>query len=117
MSIKTFDLPRPKVVIRVLATGLLILASQGAAAGRDVNLAISGNDTATGERGQPVATLARARDLVRQARKAGMPATVTLQGGTYYLPETLILTREDSGAKDAPVVWQAAEGQTVVISG
>jgi len=33
-------------------------------------------------------------------------------GGTYYLPETLVLGTEDSG-----VTWQANEGETPVVSG
>ena len=40
------------------------------------------------------------------------PVTVHLAGGTYYLPETLVLGAEDSG-----VAWQAVEGETPVVSG
>ena len=36
----------------------------------------------------------------------GHGATVVLRGGTYYLPETLVLTPQDSGAQQAPVTWR-----------
>ena len=40
------------------------------------------------------------------------PVMIHLAGGTYYLPETLVLAAEDSA-----VTWTAAKGQTPVISG
>ncbi len=43
--------------------------------------------------------------------------TVTIRGGPYELDEPLVFTREDSGTADRPVVWQAAPGEAVVISG
>ena len=55
-----------------------------------------------------LATLTRAHGLVRQFLAAGKNATVTLRGRTYYLPETLKLTSEDSGTKAAPVTSHQA---------
>ncbi len=55
----------------------------------------------------PIRTLA---DAQREARKTKQ--AVVVHAGTYYLPETLVFTREDSGA-----VYQAAEGEAVAISG
>ena len=43
----------------------------------------------------------------------GFPA----QRRTYYLPETLVFSAQDSGTKDAPVVFQAYENERPVISG
>jgi len=40
-----------------------------------------------------------------------------VRGGTYYLPETLIFTAEDSGTQAAPVVYQAYEKEQPVLSG
>jgi hypothetical protein len=55
----------------------------------------------------PLRTLAEAQ---REARKTKAP--VIIYGGTYYLPETLVLNSEDSGTE-----YRAAESETVVISG
>jgi parallel beta-helix repeat protein len=51
--------------------------------------------------------LAKVRDSVR-----GKNATVTLKGGTYFLPDTLVFKAEDSDT-----LYKAAPGETVVISG
>jgi hypothetical protein len=78
-------------------------------AGRDVN---------SGTKARPFATLTRARDAVRQMKKTSKgPITIYLRGGTYYLKEPLVFTAEDSGSRQAPVVYRAADGQTVVLSG
>jgi hypothetical protein len=69
----------------------------------------------------PVATLARARDLVRELKKApgGLkgPVVVELQGGTYELPGTFILEAGDSGTPDRPVTYRAERGKEVRIVG
>lgn len=69
----------------------------------------------------PFATLLRARAAVRAQRAtpegAGDPATVLVRGGKYYLRETLVLGPQDSGAREAPVVWRAYPGETPVLSG
>lgn len=68
----------------------------------------------------PVATLERARDVVRQLKKtdAGQGTIVVEVGaGTYELSEPLSLTAEDGGASaDAPVIWRAKAGDSVKIS-
>jgi hypothetical protein len=55
----------------------------------------------------PICTLGEA---LREARNK--KASVVVHAGTYYLPETLVLTSEDSGTE-----YRAAEGDKVVISG
>ncbi len=62
----------------------------------------------------PIKTLAEARDaarLERRSRKRG-PIVITVRGGTYYLPETLVL-----GPEDSDTIWEAAHGEHPVISG
>jgi len=69
----------------------------------------------------PFATLERARNAVRELRKGGRglpgPVTVFVRGGTYYLPGTFSLGREDSGREDAPVLYSAYRNETPVLSG
>jgi len=90
----------------------------GLAVGAELHVAPGGSDRNPGTADQPLATLSRARDLARAAktRQPG-PLTVLLRSGVYYLPETLVFTADDSGAKDAPLVFAAAPGETPVISG
>ena len=90
------------------------------AAGADFYVATDGNDDHPGTEAQPFATLRRARDAVRQwraAAEAGGPVTVHLRGGVYELTETLALAAEDSGTKDAPVVWRNHASERVALSG
>ncbi len=85
-------------------------------------VAPDGKDSNTGAslRGQgrngPFATLQRARDALRQRRRAegGLPpggATVWIAGGDYVLAETLTLTADDAGAPGRPVLWRALDGE------
>src|SRR5262245_8454863 len=70
----------------------------------------------------PFATIARARDAVREARRrdaasAKKSARVLIRGGTYFLAETLVFRPEDSGTADAPIVYAAYPGETPIFSG
>ncbi|MBR0193636.1 MAG: right-handed parallel beta-helix repeat-containing protein [Thermoguttaceae bacterium] len=79
----------------------------------------SGSESADGSQSAPFATLEKARDAVREFR-AQIPnesVTVQLAGGRYTQTQPLVFTPADSGSKDAPVVWQGAEGERAVISG
>jgi len=85
---------------------------------KSYNLHVSpgGDDVATGDAWHPLRTLTAARQAVRQ-RKDARPVTVHLHGGTYYQSEPFVLSAEDSGTAEAPVVWQAEPGENAVISG
>jgi parallel beta-helix repeat protein len=72
----------------------------------------------------PFATLARARDEIR-AQKPVHPAvwrtgfssvTVLVREGTYYLPEPLRFTPEDSGTEECPITYAAYPNEHAVIS-
>ena len=68
----------------------------------------------------PFATIGRARDAVRAWRKTqAQPALVRviIRSGTYYLDQPLEFSALDSGSKDAAVVYSAAVGEKVVLSG
>jgi parallel beta-helix repeat protein len=69
----------------------------------------------------PFATLARARDAVREFKRTttGSPApiTVMVRGGKYYLPETLVLAAKDGGSRDCLITWTAYPGEKPILSG
>ena len=81
-----------------------------------VFVAANGSDSNPGTLAKPFATLQRAQQAARKlaAREA---VSVMVREGTYYLPETLIFSAEDSGTKAAPVVYQAYAKEQAVISG
>lgn len=84
-------------------------------------VAADGNDGWDGSRVRPFATFEKAREAVRQIKQAGpMPVggvTVTVRAGVYPRTDTFSLTAEDSGTAEAPVVYRAAEGETVRLVG
>jgi hypothetical protein len=90
----------------------LLVAIALPAFGQPYYVASAGNDANPGTIGKPFASLQRAQAALRQKR-----GTVYLRGGTYYLPETLNFTAQDSGAKDAPVVFQPYQNEHAVLSG
>lgn len=88
--------------------------------GATYHVSPTGNDADPGSRAKPFATLTRARDAVRQLKASGSQAealSVTVHGGTYRLETSLVLGPEDSGTASAPVVWEAAPGEEVRLSG
>lgn len=82
-----------------------------------------GDDTNDGSRNRPFASLARARDAIRQFKQAQggkLPnggAQVQVAAGEYPVRETLTLGAGDSGTADAPIVYRAAPGTTVRLQG
>ena len=82
--------------------------------GQTLFVSSKGDDRNPGTEEQPLATLKRAQEVVRACKQNG-PITVCLRQGTYYLNETLIFGAEDSGTKDAPIVYRAYEDEEVVV--
>ena len=119
--------------LRTVAAFLLIAAGQLGAGPRERRaaefyVATDGRDAWSGtlaapnaqKTDGPFASLARARDAVRrlkQGRRSAKPITVMISGGTYFLDETLVLTPQDSGTKECPVVYCAYPGEKPVLSG
>jgi GH141 insertion domain/Periplasmic copper-binding protein (NosD) len=80
----------------------------------------SGKPAAPGQDDGPFATVARARGAVRaliRALKEPRRVRVVLRGGTYFLDSPLEFGPEDSGSEDGPVVYAAAAGERVILSG
>ena len=77
-----------------------------------------GDDSNPGTESKPFATLARARDAVREL-KAGIPkpVTVLLREGIYYLSEPVVFEPEDSGTLLQPITYAAYPGEKPTISG
>ena len=67
----------------------------------------------------PFATLEKARGAVRVVIAEGLdrPLTVMVRGGKYYLADTFLLEKEDSGTRDHPVTYQAYPGEKPILSG
>jgi hypothetical protein len=89
-----------------------------AAHAADFHVATNGSDAAAGG---PFASLERARDAAR-ALRAGQPERTTpivirIGGGTHRLPRTFVLEPADSGTAAAPLVFEAAPGETAILSG
>lgn len=64
----------------------------------------------------PLATIARARDIVRERKLSGGlsgPVTVAILGGVYHLAEPLVFAPDDSG----PITYTAYDGETPVLDG
>ena len=75
-----------------------------------VYVAPDGDDTNPGTKGQPFATLTRARDAARQAKGAVSPKIV-VRGGRYYDVQ-LVLEPQDSG-----LTIEAAPGEKPILYG
>ena len=80
----------------------------------------NGADTNAGTEKKPFRTLERARDAVRQRKQdGGLPkggVAVIFKGGVYPRETaSFALTAEDSGTPEAPVIYQAAPGETPIL--
>ncbi|GAB6165692.1 hypothetical protein JCM19992_16920 [Thermostilla marina] len=60
--------------------------------------------------------LRRAREL-RKGQATSVPVTIAIHAGTYPIEKPIVLTPEDSGRPNAPLVIRAAGDGPVVISG
>jgi hypothetical protein len=122
-----FRVPDPaKAVDDELAVFSTALAAGGAepiggrpAAEADFHVAPNGNDANPGTADAPFATMARARNAVRQKVAAGLTADmlVLIRGGTYRQNETLVFGPEDSGTEKCSVTYAAYPGERVMLSG
>ncbi len=92
-----------------------------AAPGAQLHVSPGGDDKNPGTRARPFASLERARQAVRALEKNGLPkggVTVWLRGGVYARSESFTLSGEqDSGTKEAPIIWRGAPGEDVRLIG
>lgn len=85
-------------------------------------VASDGSDTNPGTLKAPFTTLEAARDAIRafKAQSDGLPeggATVYIRGGTYPMPASFELEKEDSGTENTPVTYTAYENEEVLFTG
>jgi hypothetical protein len=91
-------------------------AFAASASALEIHVSPTGDDDQLGTGASPVRTLDAARTLARS--KAGTePVTITVHDGTYYLDKPLVLTSEDSGTSNAPVIYRAANEGKAILSG
>ena len=108
---------------------LLIALMSGPAQSRalpsaDFYVSIDGNDRWSGRLAEPAPdrtdgpfqSLERARDEVRKRGSVGS-VTVIVRGGAYTFDRSFTLDQRDSGTADAPAVYQAYPGETVILAG
>lgn len=85
---------------------------------RVVYVSPSGSDeSGDGSSSSPFATLEKAKEFVATIKKTGGDIVVELADGFYPLAETLTFDENDSGSKDANVIYRAAPGAKPVVSG
>ena len=101
----------------LIAYATLLIAPLAVLHAAEFYIAPNGNDTNSGAKEQPFATLERARDVVRELNAAKKyPAegvTVWVRGGVYLRERSFDLDARDSGLAGAPVVYAARPGETV----
>ena len=88
--------------------------------GVTVHVAVWGDDSHDGSELQPLASLEAARDSLRALKESGgaeLGASVVIHGGTYVLSRTVELDARDSASSEAPIIYRAASGEGVRISG
>ena len=84
--------------------------------GYKIHVSPNGNDSASGEFSNPIASLKCAAELAR-AKVGEIPVTIYLSGGNYRLTEPLELGINDGGTAEAPVHWKTMPGEKPIISG
>lgn len=84
--------------------------------GFEIYVSPNGNDSASGDYSNPIASLQRAAELAR-TRAGEVPVTIFLSGGNYRLTEPLELGINDGGTAEALVHWKAMPGEKPIISG
>jgi hypothetical protein len=108
--------------------GVLLSLDNAGLAATDFYVSVSGRDDWSGREaspdgngGGPLATLQRARDVVRQLKAStGLPqggVTIWIAPGTYSLDTGFVLTNENSGEPNKPIVYRATTEGQVRISG
>ena len=107
------------IVLTAIAWGSCVQPGVAEQVKGDFYVAPDGRDDGPGTAERPFATVARARDAVREKIAAGLAADVTvlIRAGTYFLDEPLVFTPADSGTEQHAVTYAAWGDRTPILSG
>ena len=103
----------------------MVVLAQSESTQADFYVSTDGNDNWSGTLASPnttgtdgpFATLATARDAVRELkRSADRDIVVLIRGGRYYLKETVVFGLQDSGADGHTIMYAAYPGEEPVFS-
>jgi hypothetical protein len=78
----------------------------------------TGDDSSLGTVSRPLKSFQAAQTAIRRLKKENSGTiSVYFRAGTYYLPETIVFTPEDSGRTGAPIIYAPYPGEQVLFSG
>ena len=79
--------------------------------GETFYVATDGADSNPGTKEQPFATLAKARDAVREIKKQKREGDITvfIRGGIYTIHETIVFGLEDSGSQNQKITYSVRQ--------
>lgn len=84
----------------------------------EIHVSPYGSDANKGTPDSPIATMEKARKLVRDIKsQKNVPVTVVFHEGTYRLSRTINFDEQDSGTENAPITYKAADGERVIFKG
>lgn len=113
-----------KILSAVLAAGMLLSCSANAfaeepAKGTEIYVAVDGNDQNIGTKDNPLASMKGARDYIRElsAEQKANGVTVYFRGGEYRWEDVVDFGEQDSGVKDAKIVYRNFPGEKPLMSG
>ena len=103
----------------MLGAAFFLWASSLGADYGDFFVASGGDDGGVGSREEPFATVARARDAVRElvARGLEKDVTVLIREGTYYLRDGIVFEGVDSGTEEFSISYMAYPGERARLVG
>jgi hypothetical protein len=78
----------------------------------------TGDDKNPGTISRPLKSFQAAQAAVRNLKTENSGTiSVCFRAGTYYLPDTIVFTPEDSGKTGAPIIYVPYPGEQVLLSG
>ncbi|SCV50440.1 uncharacterized protein FFB14_11436 [Fusarium fujikuroi] len=94
---------------------LCLLGAGAVSADTDIYVSPSGSDSGSGSQSSPYKSLTKAQQAVRSALGSSSSGAITvhLGSGTHTLTKPLVLTSDDSGSSDTPVVWTSSANATI----
>ncbi len=99
------------ILLSFLLSGFVLMQAQTI----QLYVAPNGNDKNDGSIHQPLATLQKAKELVRQLKKSDankQGITVFIRGGNYSFTSSLELTKDDSGEEGKPISYESYPNET-----